>query len=61
MTNFILDTKNGKPWDVGDVMSLRGKLSYYQMIEKEYFDSVIAKMNAKWNVNVKDLFNQYLR
>ena len=39
--NFILDTKNGKPWDIDDVQHLAGLLSYYRMIEKDYFNNII--------------------
>lgn len=59
LSSFILDTKNGNYWDVGDVQHLRGLLSYYTMIEKEYFDKIIKQQNKKWNVNVKYLFKQY--
>ena len=60
LTSFILDTKNKKFWDIGDVMHLRGQLSYYSMVEKEYFDGIIRQYNRKWNVNVREMFKAYL-
>lgn len=60
LCSFILDTKNGKLWDIGDVQHLRGLLSYYTMVEKEYFESVIEQQNKKWNVDVKEMFRMYL-
>lgn len=57
---FILDTKNGKLWDMDDVYHLRGQLSYYTMVEKDYFENIISQYNQKWNVNVKEMFKQYL-
>lgn len=60
LNNFVLDTINNKPWDIVDVMSFRGTISYYMMVEPEYFKSVIGHMNEKWHVNVEKLFNQYL-
>lgn len=60
LCSFILDTKNGKPWDIGDVQHLRGLLSYYTMVEKEYFEKIIKQYNKKWNVNVKEMFRNYL-
>lgn len=60
MTNLILDTKNGKLWDVGDVMHLRGQLSFYEMVEPEYFKGTLKRLGEKWNVNTTDIFNQYL-
>ena len=60
MTNFILDTKNKKPWPIEDVMTLRGKMSYYEMVEPEYFREITNRMNAKWNVNIRDMFAEAL-
>ena len=60
LCSFILDTLNGKPWDIGDVQHLRGLLSYYTMIEKDYFENIIKQQNKKWNVNVKQMFRMYL-
>jgi RNA-directed DNA polymerase len=60
LCSFILDTKNGKPWDVADVAHLRGQLSYYTMVEPEYFKNVIAQQNKKWGVDVKKMFKTYL-
>ena len=60
LCSFILDTKNGKHWDIGDVQHLRGLLSYYTMIEKEYFENIIKQQNNKWQVNVRDMFKAYL-
>ena len=60
LCSFILDTKNKKYWDIGDVQHLRGQLSYYTMIEKDYFDKIIRQQNKKWKVNVRDMFKAYL-
>ena len=60
LSSFILDTKHHKYWDLEDVNHLRGQLSYYTMIEPEYFSSIINQQNKKWNVDVKGMFKQYL-
>ena len=60
LCSFILDTKHGKQWEIEDVQHLRGLLSYYTMIEKEYFENIIKTQNEKWNVNVRDMFRMYL-
>ena len=60
LCSFILDTKAGHFWDIGDVQHLRGQLSYYTMIEKKYFDNIIKQQNKKWNVNVREMFKAYL-
>ena len=60
LCSFILDTKNGNFWSLEDVQHLRGQLSYYTMIEKDYFDKIIYTQNQKWNVDVRDMFKGYL-
>lgn len=60
LTNFILDTKNNKPWDIDDVRHMQGLLSYYRMIEKDYFNQVIESANAKWNVDAEEMMKTYL-
>ena len=60
LCSFILDTKNKKYWDIGDVQHLRGQLSYYDMVEPEYFKNVIRTYNKKWNVDVNEMFKGYL-
>ena len=60
LTSFILDTKNGRRWDMGDVQHLRGLMSYYTMVEPDYFGTIIDRQNKKWDVNVKQMFKQYL-
>lgn len=61
LCNFILDTKNGSPWNIDDVQHLSGKLSYYRMIEKDYFNRIVKKANEKWNVDVDKMMKSYLR
>ena len=60
LRSFILDTKKEKYWELDDVYHLRGQLSYYTMIEPEYFNNVINQYNSKWNVDVRRLFKRYL-
>ena len=60
LCSFILDTKNGKRWDIGDVQHLRGQLSYYTMVEKDYFENIIKQQNKKWGVDVRSMFKAYL-
>lgn len=61
LCSFILDTKNEKYWNVEDVAHLRGLLSYYSMVEPEYFKNIVYQQGKKWNVNVKEMFKLYLK
>lgn len=50
---FILDTKNNVPWPLDDVKHMDGLLSYYKMVEPEYFKHLIESYNAKYGVDFK--------
>lgn len=50
--SYVMDKLNGKDWELHDVQTLRGILSYYQMIEKDYFDNLVEQVNKKHNVNL---------
>lgn len=60
LCSFILDTKKHNYWDIADVNHLRGQLSYYTMVEPDYFNKIIEQQNSKWNVDVKEMFKAYL-
>lgn len=60
LCSFILDTKNGNYWDLDDVNHLRGQLSYYTMVEPDYFNEIINHQGEKWGVNVREMFKRYL-
>lgn len=53
LNSFILDTQHGTQWEQSDVMSMNGLLSYYRMIERDYFDALIKSINAKMGVDVE--------
>ena len=59
LCNFILDTINGKPWSLDDVVHLEGELSYFKMVEKAYFSEVIRRANTKWGVDAEGLIRSY--
>ena len=52
LTSFILDTRNGNPWDLHDIQILEGYRNYLYMIEPEASDEIIRKLSKKYNVNV---------
>ena len=60
LCSFILDTKNKKFWELGDVQHLQGLLSYYTMIEKDYFNKIIKQQNEKWKVDVRKMLKAYM-
>ena len=52
LNNYILDRKNKRRWELSEIQSLSGKLSYYRHVEREYFDALVARMNEKYHVDV---------
>ena len=60
VNNLILDTLHNKPWSIEDVQHVNGLLSYYMMIEGDYFKSVIQHYNEKYNVDFYYIVKSYL-
>lgn len=60
LCSFILDTKNKKFWDLGDVQHLQGQMNWYMQVEPEYFASVVEKANSKWGVDVRTMMKAYI-
>lgn len=57
---FLNDFKNGTPWELEDVQEFAGVLSYYKMVEKEYFNKVIKTYNEKFNIDTELVLKQLL-
>ena len=57
-TNLIMDWKNNKYWPADDVQQYAGLLSYYKMVEKEYFDNLVDHFNNKFSVNLKQIIKE---
>ena len=60
LCSFILDTKNKKYWELGDVQHLQGEMNWYMQIEPDYFKMIVDKANAKWGVDVKTMMKAYI-
>lgn len=60
LCSFILDTKNKKYWELGDVQHLQGQLNWYTQVEPEYFKMIVSKANQKWGVDVCTMMKAYI-
>ena len=60
LTNYILDTLNEKPWELSDVQTMEGLRSYYTSVEKDKIEEIIAKLNEKFGVNIKEMIRAQL-
>lgn len=49
--SFLMDAKNGNPWERKEVYRLIGKISYYRHIEPQYVDMIIQKYQEKTGMN----------
>lgn len=58
MCNFICDHLNGRHWTPSDAQQLAGTLSYYRMVERDYFNSIIRAQNEKFHVDFEALLKE---
>lgn len=54
-TNLIMDYKHNKPWPADEVQQYVGLMSYYKMIEKDYFESLVEHFNNKFKCNINEI------
>ena len=60
LTSYILDTKNGVSWELGDVQHMEGVKNYVAQIEKETTKEIIDHLNQKFEVDVEDMIKKQL-
>jgi len=53
--NLIMDYKNNKPWPTDELQQYSGLLSYYKMVEREYFNEIVNRFNQKFHVDLKNI------
>lgn len=52
ISNYILDRRNGRMWELHDIQVLRGLTNYYRMVEEAYVEGVIQYNNEKYGTDV---------
>ena len=57
-SSLILDYKHGHYWPLEDVQHYRGLLSYYEMVEKDYFSNLIKHFDEKYNCDTKTILKR---
>lgn len=60
LSSFVLDTMNGKPWDLNDVQVLEGQRSYYKMVEGDTIDAIVTHIGQKFNVDIPKMIKEQL-
>lgn len=62
LNNYILDHKNAKAsWPLEDIQHMSGLLSYYKMIEPDYFKGLISYINNKYSIDFESTLKADLR
>lgn len=59
--NYLRDYKNGVRWDISDVQTLQGLMSYYVMVERANIVHIIININKKLNMNFGRILREDLR
>lgn len=59
--NYIFDRQNGRAWDPGDIMTLKGYYDYYRMVEPAAINNIVDHMNKKLGVNLLACIKEDLR
>lgn len=57
---FLNDYINGNPWSLDDVQEFAGVLSYYSMVEKQFFNGLINRYNAKFNQDTRSIIKELI-
>lgn len=61
LTSYVLDRRNGKPWDKSDIQVMEGHRNYYRMVEKETIDGMVNHLGKKLGVNIVALIKEDLK
>lgn len=61
LSSFVLDTINGKTWDIGDIQALEGYRNYYKSVEGEAIDGLVKHVGDKYSVDIVKMIKDQLR
>ena len=59
-TNLIMDYKHHVRWPIDDVQHYQGLLSYYKMVEKEYFTNLLIHFEDKFRVKMDKVIKYHM-
>lgn len=61
LSSFVLDSVNGKAWELSDVQALEGYRNYYKSIEGKAIDELVNHIGDKYNVDIVKMIKTQLR
>lgn len=61
LSSYVMDKKNGRNWDVSDIMTMEGYRNYYRMVEGDTIDKIVDHLSHKFGVDIVGLIKDDLR
>lgn len=61
LSSYVMDKKNGRSWDISDIMTMEGYRNYYRMVEGETIDKMVDHLSQKFGVDIVGLIKNDLR
>ena len=61
LTSYVLDKRNGNPWDLHDIQVLNGLKNYYIMVEGKNIRQLISHMSEKLGTNIEKSIHEDLK
>lgn len=61
LSSYVMDKKNGRSWDISDIMTMEGYRNYYRMVEGETIDKMVDHLSQKFGVDIVGLIKDDLR
>ena len=61
LASFAMDWKHDVRWDYSDITHMLGLLSYYRMVEADYFDNLVKAYNTKFGMDIVGVANKLIK
>ena len=58
---FVMDSSNGKEWNLSDIQVLDGLCNYYKMVEGDAIERIIKHIGNKNNTDIAKLIKSKMR
>lgn len=52
--NYVMDKQNNHSWQLDDLYSLQGEMSFIKMVEPQYIEEMIQKFAERYSIDVRN-------